>query len=114
MKIAIVGSRNIESIDVNRYLPKYCNEIISGGARGVDKLAEQLAKDNKIKLTVFLPEYRRYGRGAPIVRNKMIVDYADEVIAFWDGCSKGTEWIINYCKRIEKPCRIIIYERVCK
>ena len=84
MKIAIVGSRNICEADIEGYVST-ADEIVSGGAKGVDSLAEKYAKQKGIKLTVFLPEYQRYARAAPIMRNKKIVDYADKVIAFWDG-----------------------------
>ena len=42
-----------------------------------------------IKLTEFFPQYKIYGKAAPIIRNKEIVDYADKVIVFWNGESKG-------------------------
>ena len=57
---------------------------------------------------MFLPEYERYGRAAPIVRNKKIVDYADKVIAFWDGNSKGTLSVIKYAEKLEKLCEVVI------
>ena len=60
-----------------------------------------------LKLTVFLPDYERYGRSAPLVRNKDIVNYADTVIAFWDGVSRGTYFVINYCKKTATPCTVI-------
>ena len=60
------------------------------------------------KTTVFLPEYERYGRAAPIVRNKQIVDYADKIVAFWDGSSKGTLSVIRYAQKLGKECVIVI------
>ena len=48
---------------------------------------------------MFLPEYSRYGRGAPLKRNPQIIEYADVVIAFWDGKSKGTKYVIDNCKK---------------
>ncbi len=108
MKIAIVGSRKIRVENIGAYLSEDCDEIVSGGAVGVDSCAAEFALLNGIKLTQFLPEYERYGRGAPIVRNRQIVDYADEVIAFWDGSSRGTLWVIKYCEKQGKPCRIIV------
>ena len=107
MKIAVVGSRDIHTVDIGKYLP-FCDEIISGGAEGVDACAADYARKNGIKLTVFLPQYRRYGRAAPIVRNKEIVDYADKVIAFWNGSSRGTLSVIKYAEKKQKPCEIIL------
>ena len=106
MKIAVVGSRSITIADIGRYISDG-DEIVSGGAVGVDCCAAEYAKENGIKLTLFFPQYGRYGRAAPIVRNKKIVDYADKIIAFWDGSSKGTLSVINYAEKRGKPCEII-------
>ena len=107
MKIAIVGSRNVSVSDIGRYISN-AKEIVSGGAVGVDCCASEYAKENGIRLTEFLPQYERYGRAAPIVRNKEIVDYSDKIIAFWNGTSKGTLSVIKYAQKIGKPCDIII------
>ena len=47
----------------------------------------------------FLPEYSRYGRSAPLKRNLLIIDYSDLVIAFWDGKSRGTKYVIDHCEK---------------
>ena len=109
MKIAIIGSRSVTVSDIGKYIPN-AEEIVSGGAVGVDNCAKEYAKKNGIKFTEFLPKYERYGRGAPIVRNKEIVDYSDKVIAFWDGSSKGTLSVIKYAQKVGKPCEIIIFK----
>ena len=107
MKVAIIGSRGISSVDLDKYITD-ATEIVSGGAKGVDSCAAEYATRKGIALTVFLPEYKRYGKGAPILRNRSIVDYSDKVIAFWDGTSKGTLSVIEYAKSIGKPCEVII------
>ena len=107
MKIAIIGSRSVNVADISEYISN-AEEIVSGGAVGVDRCAARYAKKNGIRLTEFLPQYERYGRAAPIVRNKKIVDYSDKIIAFWDGNSKGTLSVIKYAKKTGKPCEIII------
>ena len=108
MRIAVIGSRNLTVDDLHKYIPSECSEIVSGGAKGVDSSAAEFARANAIKLTLFIPEYQKYGRSAPIIRNKQIVDYADKVIAFWNGESKGTLSVIRYCEKIKKPCSVII------
>ncbi|MBQ3000037.1 MAG: hypothetical protein IJD64_06215 [Clostridia bacterium] len=108
MKVAIIGSRNIVVKNFSPYLPKDCSEIVSGGAMGIDRCAAEYAKANGLILTEFLPQYQRYGRGAPIVRNKQIVEYADYVLAFWDGSSRGTKSVIDFCDRLGKPYRVIL------
>ena len=107
MKIAVVGSRNISVADIGTYISGG-EEIVSGGAVGVDACAAAYAKEKGIRMTVFLPQYERYGRAAPIVRNKKIVDYADRILVFWNGSSKGTASVIQYAKKTDKPCEIIL------
>ena len=107
MKIAIVGSRGIDNVDVAKYV-SLDDEIVSGGAKGVDICAASYAKEHNLKLTEFLPNYALYGRGAPIKRNYEIVDYADKVIIFWDGSSKGSLSVINYAKKIGKPYEVVL------
>lgn len=111
MKIAVVGSRNITVKNMEKYLLDG-DEIVSGGAKGVDACAAEYAERNGLKLTVFLPKYERYGRAAPILRNREIVDYADKIIAFWDGHSKGTLSVIQYAEKIGKECEIIFCSSV--
>ena len=110
MKIAIVGSRKLLHIELDSYIPKEVVEIVSGGALGVDACAAEYAKDRGLKLTEFLPQYRLYGRAAPIVRNREIVNYADRVIVFWDGRSKGAQSVISYAKKIGKPLQVVLCE----
>ena len=111
MKLAIIGSRNIQIDDLSPYIPSDCDEIISGGARGVDTCAAEYARAHGLKLTEFLPDYQKLGRAAPIVHNRAIVDAADEVLAFWDGSSRGTKSVIDFCKKTSKPCRIVTLQK---
>ena len=111
MKLAIIGSRNIQIDDLSPYIPSDCDEIISGGARGVDTCAAEYARNHGLKLTEFLPEYDKYGRAAPIVRNRAIVEASDEVLAFWDGSSRGTKSVIDFCQKTAKPCRVVTLQK---
>ena len=108
MKIAIIGSRNIFIDDLENYIPKNVTEIVSGGAKGIDTLAKEYAVKNNIVLTEFLPEYAKFGKAAPLIRNIQIIEYADEVLAFWDGKSKGTKHVIDSCKKLSKKVTVII------
>ena len=108
MKVAVIGSRNLKLEDLGQYMPKEVTEIVSGGARGIDTCAREYALKNNIKLTEFLPEYEKYGRCAPLKRNIQIIDYADEVLAFWDGRSRGTKYVIDNCKKKNKKVRVFV------
>jgi len=107
MKVAIIGSRNL-NIKIKEYLPADISVIISGGARGIDTLAEIYADKNGVQKMIFLPNYAKYGKTAPLVRNKLIVDNADLVIAFWDGNSRGTKFTIDYAKKQGKKAVVYI------
>ncbi len=108
MKVAVAGSRDIVIDNLNEYLPPDVDEIITGGAKGVDDCARKCAAELGIKYKEFLPEYNKYGRAAPIIRNKLIVEYADTVIAFWNGKSKGTMSTIEIAKKLGKPISVYI------
>ncbi|MBR4282426.1 MAG: hypothetical protein IKT35_01795 [Clostridia bacterium] len=106
MKVAIIGSRNLFFNDFKKYIPETTTEIVSGGAKGIDQCAKRYAINNGIKLTEFLPKYELYGRIAPLKRNIEIINYSDIVIAFWDGKSRGTKFVIDNCKKMNKDVRV--------
>lgn len=97
MKVAVIGSRGLTVNNLEKYLPAETDEIISGGARGIDQCAKEYALSHGIKLTEFLPEYDKYGRTAPLIRNITIIKNSDIVLAFWDGKSRGTKFVIDKC-----------------
>ena len=106
MKTAIIGSRSLQIKDFTAYLPSETTEIITGGAKGIDAYAKAYAESVGLKVTEFLPEYNRYKRGAPLKRNLQIIEAADCVLAFWDGKSKGTKFVIERCIEQDKPIKI--------
>lgn len=110
MKIAIVGSRNLIVNHFEAYLPADCTEIVSGGAKGIDTCVRLWAEARGIPVTEFLPDYATYGRGAPLVRNRLIVEYADAVVAFWDGKSRGTAHTVAYARKKGKPVTVISFD----
>ncbi len=107
MKLAIIGSRSITAYPLEDVIPSGVTQIISGGARGVDALVRQYAQEHSIPLTEILPDYDRYGRGAPLRRNEEIVAKADMVLAIWDGQSRGTAYTIRCCRRLGKPVMVL-------
>ena len=108
MRVAVIGSRGLQVNDLGKYLPDEVTEIISGGARGVDTSAREYATEHGLKLTEYLPEYNKYGRSAPLKRNITIIENADLVLAFWDGSSKGTKYVIENCKKRNIPVRVYV------
>ena len=108
MKLAIIGSRSANRIEIDRYIPAEVTEIVSGGADGIDTLAKKYAIRKQIPLKEFLPAYHLYGRAAPIKRNEEIAEYADQALAFWDGSSKGTQHTIRFFQKRNKPITVIL------
>lgn len=107
MKLLIAGSRSITDIDISQYIPTDTSLIISGGANGVDTLAEEYADKNRISKLILRPRYDLYRRAAPLKRNDEMVQLCDKVLIFWDGVSKGTKHTIEYANKIGKPIEII-------
>ena len=115
-RVAVIGSRSISSYDdyetvrakLDFFLGKLEGlEIVSGGAKGLDKLAEKYAEERGFKMKVFLPDYETYsGKVAPLKRNHQIVEYADMLVAFTTG-SNGTAYTIKLAEKKGIPIRIV-------
>ena len=110
--LSIVGSRTFNDYEtlkeiVNKVLSENnydIMEIVSGGAKGADSLAERYANENNIHLTVYKADWEKYGKRAGFIRNVDIIKHCNICIAFWDGESRGTLHDINLCKEHNKKC----------
>ena len=107
MKLAIIGSRDLLVPEMAKYIPEGVTEIVSGGAKGIDRQAAEYARGENILLTEFLPHYERYGRVAPLKRNEQIAAYADAALIFWDGKSKGTLHTLTLFQHLNKKTTVI-------
>ena len=109
MKVAIVGSRGYRDLEEVRQFVRSLPQdtlVISGGALGVDTVATTEAENQGLSTMIFNPNWGKYGRAAGPIRNKLIVEAADEIHAFWDGTSRGTRSTINLAKKANKPITI--------
>jgi hypothetical protein len=110
MRVAIIGSRSIDflkTFQIDAFLVGlHIDEIVSGGAAGVDAAAGKYANEKSISLKIFEPDYKSHGKAAPHIRNREIVDYSDLIVAIWDGKSKGTASVIKYSVLKKKEVRI--------
>ena len=107
MKIIIAGTRTFTNYQklkqtCDYFLQDQTNiEIVSGAYyRGADKLGEQYAKERGYKLTKFPADWNKYGKAAGPKRNEQMADYADALIAFWDGKSRGTKNMIDLAEQL--------------
>ncbi len=107
MKLLIVGSRSITDFDLSPYISANVDTVISGGAGGIDRLAEQYADLHRLSKYILRPCYSLYGRSAPLRRNEEMVEMADAVLIIWGGCSKGTQYTLKYTKKINKPVTLV-------
>ena len=114
MKIGIIGSRKLKlnPLEIMERLKGFeVSEIISGGAKGIDTTARMVAKILNVPCREFKPEYFKYGRIAPFIRNEKIIETSDVIFAFWNGNSTGTENALNIARRKNKPFKIFLYSR---
>jgi hypothetical protein len=103
-KIAVIGSREFTDYDLlKKELDEYPPFIlVSGGAKGADSLAEHYADEKGYEKIIHLPDKKKYHR-----RNQLIVDDADEMIAFLLGESKGTKHSLELARKKGIPVTII-------
>lgn len=107
MKLLIAGSRGIENFDLSKHIEKDVDTILSGGAKGIDTLAEEYADKMRLSKIILRPRYDLYGKAAPIKRNEELVNMADKILIIWDGESKGTKSTINYAKKLNKEIEVV-------
>lgn len=107
MRTIIAGSRGIvdpklveEAIIASGFT---ITEVVSGGARGVDSIGERWALDNNIPIKRFPAKWHLHGKRAGPIRNSEMAEYAEALIAVWDGASSGTQDMIikAKCKGLE-------------
>lgn len=115
MKVIIAGGRDFNNYKylcqkVDKILSKQINvEIVSGVANGADKLGEMYAKDRDFSIIKFPADWDTFGKSAGYRRNAEMAEYADALIAFWDGKSRGTKHMIDLAKSKNLKVRIFYY-----
>ena len=114
MKTIIAGSRTIADretvFELLERIPWEVTEVVSGAARGVDVLGEQWASDNRIRLSRFPASWHKHGKAAGPIRNQEMADYADALVAIWDGESRGTKDMID--KAMAKGLQVKLFQLV--
>lgn len=99
MKVIVAGTRPPVSYKHVKDAIANCgfeiDEIVSGNAWGVDRLGELYAQQNHIDLVIFPANWEKYGKSAGLRRNEKMANYADALVAVWDGQSKGTKHMIE-------------------
>lgn len=86
-------------------------EIVSGTCKGADLLGEKLAKKNNVNIKQFPADWNTHGKKAGFIRNSEMAEYADALVAFWDGKSRGTKHMIDLATKHNLKVRIVKYER---
>lgn len=108
--IMIGGSRSIKAINFDYFIDKNnVAQVISGGAIGIDKLAEDWAKRNKIDFQAYLAQWDKFGKRAGMLRNKDMIDAADVCYFFWDGKSPGTKQAIEYAANLDREYYVHLF-----
>ena len=101
----IAGGRNIENyawlLMAIRESGFEITKVVSGGARGADKLGERWARVNGVPVEVFEAEWDKYGNSAGPIRNEKMGRVGEALIALWDGKSRGTKHMIDTANRLK-------------
>jgi hypothetical protein len=105
LKCIIAGSRSITSYQTVKAAIESCpwldevTEVVTGGAQGVDLLADEWARYNKKNRVIFLANWEGHGRAAGVLRNARMATHADACIVIWDGKSPGSRNMLETAKR---------------
>lgn len=103
MKTIIAGSRNITDPaiveDAIRKSGIDVTEVVSGACRGVDLIGEDWAVCHGLPVQRFPAHWQAHGRAAGPIRNAQMAEYAEALIAVWDGVSRGTKNMIREARK---------------
>ncbi len=108
-RIAVIGSRCFDDAELvaSVLTPLLPFVLVSGAARGADTLGEAFADQCGLDKLIFPAEWKKHGVGAGYLRNITLIDHSDEVIAFWNGHSRGTKHAMDYAREQGKFIRAI-------
>lgn len=103
MKVIVAGSRSVvDFAPVAMAIARSgfgITQLVSGVARGVDTIGERWAHGKRVPVVRFPAGWRdRDGcvdRRAGFARNVRMAEYADALVAVWDGESPGTKHMIE-------------------
>ncbi|MCC2832102.1 DUF2493 domain-containing protein [[Clostridium] innocuum] len=118
VRIIVAGGRDFNDYDLlssvlTEYMASCEAVIVSGTAKGADRLGERFASDSGFEIRRFPADWDKHGKSAGIIRNREMADYAGEAIgvlfAFWDGKSRGTKHMISTAKKRGLEVHIIKY-----
>lgn len=100
IKLIIAGTRSldddtvydalVEFFERERALYSSITEVVSGTARGVDRVGELFAFNAGLPVKQFPADWDVHGKSAGHIRNGVMADYADALLLVWDGVSKGS------------------------
>lgn len=103
MRTIIAGSRNCTDMNELVCAISSCawapTVVISGTARGADRLGEEWAQEHNVPCERFPADWNTHGKSAGYKRNEQMANNADALIALWDGSSKGTKHMIDIARR---------------
>lgn len=118
MRIIISGSRSFIHFPTlvgvcNHYLQNVQSpHIVCGHARGADSLAFQYAKERGLPVKSFHPQWAKYGNAAGVIRNQQMAQYAQGVLAFWNGESRGTKNMLHHAKKQGLAIRVFFFNQL--
>lgn len=117
-KLIVAGSRGFSNYALlsrvlfamaDNEFADYSLSIVSGMARGADALGHRFAKEHGVQVYKFPANWSGLGKRAGFIRNTQMGNFADGLLAFWDGQSNGTKHMVDYMHQLKKPVHIINY-----
>lgn len=118
MKVIFAGGRDVpdekaKHLVVDAYFDspfrRKLTEVVEGGASGIDAMARRIATNTTIKVKTFHADWKTHGKAAGPIRDKQMAEYADALIAIWDGQSRGTKNMIETMQKLGKPVYVHRY-----
>lgn len=114
-RVIVAGSRNFQNYPLlSKELDKIQSKIgtiVCGDAKGADEMGARYGKIHNIPVKHFPADWGKWGQSAGFIRNKEMADYADSLVAFWDGASTGTKDMIEKMQKQGKEVKVIYFNK---
>lgn len=119
--LIVAGGRDfhdfeLATLEIDKLLQEILDEgdtitIVEGGAKGADRLGRRYATELGIPFITMNADWNEHGRAAGSIRNGKMADIATDLIAFWDGSSRGTENMIQQASQRRLNVTVVPYEQ---
>ena len=103
MRTIIAGSRGVNNMETLELAMSKCGwtptVVLCGMAKGADRMGRLWAQKRGIPVEEYPARWLEHGKAAGMIRNRLMAEKGEALVALWDGESRGTKNMIDLAYR---------------